>query len=66
MDNEVFWHTNGDPIPVEYVSTPILKNGNPNGAVIVFRDNTHAAKANAFGNKPTSPLNNCKPLINLF
>jgi PAS domain S-box-containing protein len=40
VDNEVFWHTNGDPIPVEYVSTPILKNGNPNGAVIVFRDNT--------------------------
>lgn len=40
VDNEVFWHTNGDPIPVEYVSTPILKNGKPNGAVIVFRDNS--------------------------
>lgn len=40
VDNEVFWHTNGNPIPVEYVSTPILKNGKPNGAVIVFRDNT--------------------------
>jgi PAS domain S-box-containing protein len=40
VDNEVFWHTNGDAIPVEYVSTPILKDGKPNGAVIVFRDNT--------------------------
>ena len=40
VDNEVFWHTNGDSIPVEYVSTPILKDGKPNGAVIVFRDNT--------------------------
>lgn len=40
VDDEVFWHTNGKPIPVEYVSTPILKDGIPNGAVIVFRDNT--------------------------
>ena len=40
VDNEVFWHTNGSAIPVEYVSTPILKDGKPNGAVIVFRDNT--------------------------
>ena len=40
VDNEVFWHTNGNAIPVEYVSTPILKDGKPNGAVIVFRDNT--------------------------
>lgn len=40
VDNEVFWHTNGDPIPVEYTSTPILKDGKPNGAVIVFRDNS--------------------------
>ncbi len=40
VDNEVFWHTNGSPIPVEYISTPILKDGKPNGAVIVFRDNS--------------------------
>jgi PAS domain S-box-containing protein len=40
VDNEVFWHTNGHAIPVEYVSTPILKDGKPSGAVIVFRDNT--------------------------
>lgn len=38
VDCEVFWHTNGEPVPVEYTSTPILKDGKPNGAVVVFRD----------------------------
>ncbi len=40
VDNEVFWHTNGKPVPVEYTSTPIIKDGKPNGAVVVFRDVT--------------------------
>jgi PAS domain S-box-containing protein len=40
VDCEVFWHTNGEPVPVEYTSTPILKDGKPNGAVVVFRDIT--------------------------
>ena len=38
VDNEVFWHTNGSAIPVEYTSTPIMKDGKPNGAVVIFRD----------------------------
>ena len=38
VDDEVFWHTNGDPVPVEYTSTPIILDGKPNGAVVVFRD----------------------------
>ena len=38
VDDEVFWHTNGKPVPVEYTSTPIIKDGKPNGAVVVFRD----------------------------
>ncbi|MGI9317974.1 MAG: sigma-54 interaction domain-containing protein [bacterium] len=38
VDNEVFWHADGSAIPVEYSSTPILKDGVPNGAVVVFRD----------------------------
>lgn len=38
VDDEVFWHTDGSAIPVEYTSTPILKNGKPAGAVVVFRD----------------------------
>lgn len=38
VDNEVFWHTDGSAIPVEYTSTPIMKDGKPNGAVVIFRD----------------------------
>ncbi len=38
VDDEVFWHTNGSPVPVEYTSTPIMKDGRPEGAVVVFRD----------------------------
>jgi len=38
VDDEVFWHTNGTPVPVEYTSTPIMRDGEPNGAVVVFRD----------------------------
>lgn len=40
VDGEVFWHANGTAVPVEYTSTPILRNGKPNGAVVVFRDIT--------------------------
>lgn len=38
VDSEVFWHTNGSPVPVEYTSTPIMRDGKPDGAVVVFRD----------------------------
>jgi len=36
--DEVFWHTNGQPVPVEYTSTPIMRYGKIDGAVVVFRD----------------------------
>jgi len=38
VDSEVFWHANGAAVPVEYTSTPIIKDGKPDGAVVVFRD----------------------------
>jgi PAS domain S-box-containing protein len=38
VDDEVFWHTNGSAVPVEYTSTPIRQDGKLNGAVVVFRD----------------------------
>ena len=38
VDNEVFWTKQGEPIHVEYVSTPILHNEEIVGAVVVFRD----------------------------
>ncbi|MCZ6616965.1 MAG: sigma 54-interacting transcriptional regulator [Gammaproteobacteria bacterium] len=37
-DTEVFWHSDGTAIPVEYTSTPIHENGELSGAVVVFRD----------------------------
>lgn len=38
VDDEVFWHSNGSAVPVEYTSTPIRKDGKLQGAVVVFRD----------------------------
>ena len=38
VDCEVFWHTDGTAVPVEYTSTPIMRNGEPDGAVVIFRD----------------------------
>ncbi len=38
VDDEVFWTRNGDALPVEYTSTPIIREGKPDGAVVVFRD----------------------------
>ena len=38
VDDEVFWHTNGSAVPVEYTSTPIWQDGKLDGAVVVFRD----------------------------
>ena len=38
--DEVFWNVDGSFVPVEYTSTPILNDGKPDGAVVVFRDIT--------------------------
>lgn len=38
VDDEVFWHVDGSPVPVEYTSTPIRQDGKIQGAVVVFRD----------------------------
>ncbi|MBT5469642.1 MAG: PAS domain S-box protein, partial [Nitrospina sp.] len=37
---EVFWHKNGSPIPVEYLSTPIYDEEKIVGAVVTFTDIT--------------------------
>jgi len=37
-EDEVFWHTDGHAVPVEYTSTPIWRDGVLDGAVVVFRD----------------------------
>ncbi len=36
--DEVFWHSDGHAVPVEYTSTPIWENGELMGAVVIFRD----------------------------
>lgn len=45
VDHEVFWHKSGEPIAVEYTSTPIFEMGRLVGAVVLFsghpRTTTH-------------------------
>ena len=53
VTNEVFWHSEGHAVPVEYTSTPILEEGQIKGAVVVFRDiseriNSEREKEKAF------------------
>lgn len=38
VEDEVFWTRDGRAIAVEYTSTPIIRQGKPDGAVVVFRD----------------------------
>ncbi|MDQ5985713.1 MAG: Sensor histidine kinase RcsC [Syntrophus sp. SKADARSKE-3] len=38
VDSEVLWHKDGTPIPVEYLTTPIRRNGDVVGTVVSFRD----------------------------
>lgn len=38
VDDDVFWSKSGQPINVEYTSTPIRDNGFIVGAVVIFRD----------------------------
>jgi diguanylate cyclase (GGDEF)-like protein/PAS domain S-box-containing protein len=39
-DDEVFWRKDGTSFPVEYISTPILQDGEVVGAVVTFKDIT--------------------------
>lgn len=45
VDNEVFWHSKGHCIAVEYTSTPIMENNQVTGAVVVFRDISERLRA---------------------
>jgi PAS domain S-box-containing protein len=37
-DTEVFWKKDGTSFPMSYTSTPILRDGKPAGAVVVFQE----------------------------
>ncbi len=57
-DKEVFWTKDGDPIPVEYTSKPILdRNGTVTGAVVVFRDITERRQMDIMKNEFVSTVN---------
>ncbi len=42
--DEVFWRKDGTSFPVEYVSTPIIEEGQIAGAVVIFKDITERKK----------------------
>lgn len=44
VDDEVFWHSEGHAVPVEYTSTPIWENGKLSGAVVIFKDISERVK----------------------
>ena len=44
-DNEVFWRKDGSSFAVEYTSTPIYKDDELAGAVVVFKDITRRKKS---------------------
>ncbi len=44
VDDEIFWHSDGYPVPVEYTSTPIWEEGKLKGAVVIFRDISERVK----------------------
>jgi PAS domain S-box-containing protein len=44
-DSEVFWRKDGTSFPVEYTSTPLRKEGEVVGAVVVFRDISERKRA---------------------
>ena len=44
VESEIFWRKDGSSFPVEYVSTPIIRDGEVIGAVVVFQDVTERKK----------------------
>lgn len=44
-DDEVFWHQDGTPVPVELIAVPTVENGAVTGVVVSFRDLTGRREA---------------------
>jgi two-component system, sensor histidine kinase and response regulator len=47
VDNEVLWRKDGKAVPVEYFTTPVLKDGQVIGTVVSFHDITERKAADA-------------------
>ena len=46
-DDEVFWHRDGRPVPVELIAVPSIEDGVVTGVVVSFRDLTERRAAEA-------------------
>ena len=55
-DSEVFWRKNGTSFPVEYSSTPLLRDGVIAGAVVIFRDVSERKRAEEYERERNSVL----------
>ena len=47
IDEDVFWHKDGTPVPVAYSVSPMVVEGKPAGAVITFSDITERKRGQA-------------------
>ncbi len=60
VDDEVFWHSDGHPVRVEYTSTPIWEENKLKGAVVVFRDISERVKIEEEREKAFAEISNLK------
>jgi len=65
VDNEIFWHKSGHPVPVEYTSTPILDNHQIIGAVVIFRDVSERKRAEKQLHEALSEVQSLKKRLEL-
>ncbi len=53
-ESEVFWRKDGTSFPVAYTSTPILDDGRPCGAVVIFQDISERKRREAWEARKTA------------
>lgn len=61
-DRALFWRKDGSSFPVEYVSTPILEDGELRGAVVTFKDITKRREHEAERNRMELQLRHAQKL----
>ncbi|MCH7623884.1 MAG: PAS domain S-box protein, partial [Nitrospinae bacterium] len=61
--DEVFWRKEGTPVPVEYVSTPIMENGKLVGAVVTFKDISQRKRTERIINEHTKDLKRANEML---
>ena len=60
---EVFWRKEGTPVPVEYVSTPIMENGKLAGVVVTFKDISQRKRTERIINEHTKDLKRANEML---